>query len=83
MKSETIYVPLAGEVDLFAVGRSEFELEGILERMAFAVESMEGFVETPWPKPDVIVLLELESNLGRRAPGWNNGSLRCGEEYVP
>ena len=74
VKSETIYVPLAGEVDLFAVGRSEFELEGILERMAFAVESMEGFMGTPWPKPDVIVLLELESNLGSRAMGWNAGA---------
>ena len=43
VRSETISLPLAGEVDLFAVGRSEFELEGLLERMAFAVESMEGF----------------------------------------
>ena len=74
VRSETIYVPLAGEVDLFAVGRSEFELEGLLERMAFAVESMEGFMGTPWPKPDVIVLLELESRLGRGAIGWNAGA---------
>ncbi len=74
VRSETISLPLAGEVDLFAVGRSEFELEGLLERMAFAVESMEGFMGTPWPKPDVIVLLELESRLGRIAMGWNAGA---------
>ena len=73
VRSETISLPLAGEVDLFAVGRSEFELEGLLENMAFAVESMEGFMGTPWPKPDVIVLLELESRLGSRNLGWNVG----------
>ena len=73
VRSETISLPLAGEVDLFAVGRSEFELEGLLERMAFAVESMEGFMGTPWPKPDVIVLLELESDLGSSDRGWNVG----------
>ena len=73
VRSETIYVPLAGEVDLFAVGRSEFELEGLLERMAFAVESMEGFMGTPWPKLDVIALLELESRLGSTSSGWNVG----------
>ena len=74
VRSETISLPLAGEVDLFAVGRSEFELEGLLEKMAFAVESMEGFMGTPWPRPDVIALLELESRLGRRLMGWNAGA---------
>ena len=74
VRSETISLPLAGEVDLFAVGRSEFELEGLLERMAFAVESMEGFMGTPWPKPDVIALLELESDLGSYDGGWNAGA---------
>ena len=66
VRSETISLPLAGEVDLFAVGRSEFELGGMLERMGLAVESMEGFMGTPWPKSDVMALLELESDLGRR-----------------
>ena len=74
VRSETISLPLAGEVDLFAVGRSEFELEGLLEKMAFAVESIEGFMGTPWPAPDVIVLLELESRLGRTAMGWYAGA---------
>ena len=74
VRSETISLPLAGEVDLFAVGRSEFELEGLLERMAFAVESMEGFMGTPWPKPDVIAFLELESDLGSGDGGWNAGA---------
>ena len=74
VRSETISLPLAGEVDLFAVGRSELELEGLLERMAFAVESFEGFMGTPWPKPDVIALLELESRLGRRDMAWNAGA---------
>ena len=43
VRSDTISLPLAGEVDLFAVGRSEPELGGELERMAFAVESLGGF----------------------------------------
>ena len=73
VRSETISLPLAGEVDLFAVGRSEFELEGLLENMAFAVESIEGFMGTPWPAPDVIALLELESRLGRTDEAWNAG----------
>ena len=56
--------------------RSEFELEleGLLERMAFAVESMEGFIGTPWPAPDVIAFLELESDLGRMSEGWYVGA---------
>ncbi len=74
VRSDTISLPLAGEVDLFAVGRSELWLEGTLERMAFAVESMEAFMGTPWPQPDVIVLLELESDMGYGAAGWNSGT---------
>ena len=77
VRSETISLPLAGKVDLFAVGRSEFELEleGLLENMAFAVESMEGFMGTPWAAPDVIAFLEFESDLGRMGlHGWNNGA---------
>ena len=74
VRSETISLPLAGEVDLFAVGRSEFELEGLLERMAFAVESIEGFMGTPWPAPDVIAFLELESDLGSHDGGWYAGA---------
>ena len=74
VRSETISLPLAGEVDLFAVGRSERDLQLTLERMAIAVESMEGFMGAPWPKPDVIVLLELESDLGSGALGWNSYS---------
>ena len=72
VRSDTISLPLAGKVDLFAVGRSDLWLEGALERMAFAVESMEAFMGTPWPQPDVIVHLELESDLG--AAGWNRGT---------
>ena len=74
VRSETISLPLAGEVDLFAVGRSEFELKSALERMGFAVGSMEGFMRIPWPKPDVIMLQELESDLGRTAAGWKTGN---------
>ena len=71
VRSETISLPLAGEVDLFAVGRAESDLEGQLERMGFAVESMEGFMGTPWPVPDVIALLEFESDLDHEFLGWN------------
>ena len=71
VRSETISLPLAGEVDLFAVGRSELELEGSLERMVFGVESIESFMGTPWPDSAVIALLELESDLGRQYRGWH------------
>ena len=74
VRSETISLPLAGEVDLFAVGRSERDLQLTLERMAIASESMESFMGSPWPKPDVIVLLEPESDLGSPALGWNSDS---------
>ena len=74
VRSDTISLPLAGKVDLFAVGRSESELGGELERMAFAVESMEAFMGKPWPRLDVIVLQELESDLGNAAAGWNSGT---------
>ena len=75
VRSETISAPLAGEVDLFVVGRSESWLERALERMRVAVESMEDFMGTPWPKPDTIALLELQSDLGlQSAAGWNAGT---------
>ena len=47
VRSETIFLPLAGEVDLFAVGRSELDVEVMLERMAIAVESLESFMGIP------------------------------------
>ena len=68
MRSDTISLPLAGEVDLFAVGRSERGLGEVLGNMAFAVESLEGFMGTPWPQPDVIALLELESEKAGGTP---------------
>ena len=75
VRSETISLPLAGEVDLFAVGRSERGLEAALERIAFAVESMEGFMGTPWPRADVIALLEFKSDLGSpTSAGLNYGT---------
>ena len=42
--------------------------------MRVAVESMEAFMGTPWPQPDVIVLQELESDLGTNVSGWNSGT---------
>ena len=74
VRSDTISLPLAGEVDLFAVGRSERGLGEVLGNMAFAVESMEAFMGTPWPQPDVIALLELRSGFGRGGSGWNSGT---------
>ena len=75
VRSDTISLPLAGEVDLFAVGRSERGLGEVLGNMAFAVESMEAFMGTPWPQPDVLALLELRSDFGGRGSfGWNSGT---------
>ena len=69
VRSDTISLPLAGEVDLFAVGRSERGLGEVLGNMAFAVEAMEAFMGTPWPQPDVIALLELDKAEGGRNSG--------------
>ena len=74
VRSDTIFLPLAGEVDLFAVGRSERGLGEVLGNMAFAVEAQEGFMGTAWPRPDVIVLQELASDLGSNASRWNSGT---------
>ncbi len=74
VRSDTISLPLAGEVDLFAVGRSERGLGEVFGNMAFAVEAQEGFMGTPWPQPDVIALLELRSDFARNADGWNSGT---------
>ena len=73
VRSDTISLPLAGEVDLFAVGRSERGLGEVLGNMAFAVEALEGFMGTPWPLPDAIALLELESD-SNFVVGWNYGT---------
>ena len=75
VRAETITLPLAGAVDLYAVGRSRPALAGQLERMQFAAASMEAFLETPWPQPATIALVELESDLGSDAHGWNSGDL--------
>ena len=60
--SETISLPLAGEVDLFAVGRSRFWLQSALDAAAVAAEQSENLLETPWPKSDVIMLVETEDH---------------------
>ena len=75
MRSATIVLPLAGAVDLYAVGRSSFALAEQLERMRFAAASMEAFLGTPWPKATTIALVELESDLSRGSHGWNTGDL--------
>ena len=65
VRSETISLPLAGEVDLFVVSSSKRDLmEDALEEMAFAIESMEGYMGTPWPTSDVIALQEFEFDWG-------------------
>ena len=67
VRSETITLPLAGPVDLYAVGRAEGVLAGQLERMRVAATALETFLGTPWPQPATIVLVELESELGSDA----------------
>ncbi len=74
VRSETISLPLAGEVDLFVVSSSKRDLmEDALEEMAFAIESMEGYMGTPWPTSDVIALQEFEFDWGPIPTGMNAG----------
>ena len=86
VRSATITLPLAGTVDLYAVGRSSRELAGQLERMGVAAAAMEAFLGTPWPKPATIALLELESDLDTEfIEGWNAGDfvvVKNPDEYL-
>ena len=77
VRSETIVLPLAGAVDLYAVGRASGPLAGQLEWMRFAAASMEAVMGTPWPQRATIVLVELQSDLGSYADvgGWNTGDV--------
>ena len=76
MQSETISLPLAGEVDLFAVGRSELE-PGRRARKDVVSPShrWKDFMGTRWPTSVVTVLHELESDLGSSflTPGGMTG----------
>ena len=71
---ETISLPLAGEVDLFAVGRSGFWLQNALDAAALAAEQSENLLETPWPKSHVIMLVETEHVSTFRGMGLNRGT---------
>ena len=61
VQSETLSLDLAGEVTLFAVSRTPLRPEGdMLEGMRFGVDALEDFMGAPWPKTDVIALVEPE-----------------------
>ena len=72
--SDTVTLPLAGDVNLYAVSRSQERLAGALETMAVAVDSMEYTTGIPWPNPNVIMLQELEATLRSDAGGWYAGT---------
>ncbi len=74
VRSETISLPLAGEVDLFVVSSSKRDLmEDALDKMAFAIKSMEGYMGTPWPTSDAIALQGFELDLGPLPGGLHAG----------
>lgn len=72
--SDTVTLPLAGDVNLYAVSRSQERLAYALETMAVAVDSMEYTTGIPWPNPNVIMLQELEATLRTDAGGWYAGT---------
>lgn len=72
--SDTVTLPLAGDVNLYAVSRSQERLAYALETMAVAVDSMEYTTGIPWPNPNVIMLQELEASLRSDAGGWYAGT---------
>lgn len=72
--SDTVTLPLAGDVNLYAVSRSQERLTGALETMTVAVDSMEYTTGIPWPNPNVIMLQELEATLRSDAGGWYAGT---------
>ena len=73
--SETITLPLAGDVDLFAVGRSGFWLQSALDSAALAAQQSENLLQAPWPKSHVIMLVETEHHGSSfRGLGLNYGT---------
>ena len=72
--SDTVTLPQAGEVNLYAVSRSREYLADTLETIAVGVESMERTSGIPWPSPNVIMLQELETTLRTDAGGWYAGT---------
>ena len=61
--SDTISLPLAGEVDLYVV--SPFPLqEDVLNIMGAGIIAMEGFMGSPWNSPEVIAFIESEGRAG-------------------
>ena len=57
--SDTVSLPLAGEVNLYAVSRSPFQ-QDVLGFLRTGVRVIEDFMDSPWNNPNVIVLLEPE-----------------------
>lgn len=72
--ADTVTLPLAGDVNLYAVSRSQERLAGALATMEVAVESMEHTTGIPWPSPNVVLLQELETTLRATAGGWYAGT---------
>ena len=61
VESETLSLDLAGEVNLFTVSRTPLRPgSDMLEGMRFGVDALEDFMGAPWPKTDVIALVEPE-----------------------
>ena len=73
--SETVALPLAGEVDIFVVKRSEYWVQDALDVTAVTAELFEGFMGISWPKSDTIIaILDRDSDSDWSARGWNSGT---------
>ena len=73
--SETVPLPLAGQVDLFAIGRTGFWLQSALDSAALAAEQSENLMGSPWPESHVIMVVETEDyGSGFRSLGLNYGT---------
>ena len=57
--SDTVSLPLAGEVNLYAVSRSPFQ-QDVLGFLRTGVRVIEDFMDSPWNNPNVILLVEPE-----------------------
>ena len=72
--SDTVTLPLGGDVNLYAVSRKLERLTHALARMGVAVEAMERTIGIPWPSPHVVILQELDTTLQFTAGGWHSGT---------
>ncbi len=70
IQSRTIETPLAGEVNLWMVGRGELPWEGALDWLEESVLGAEWLIGEPFPVGDLVVAVVAAAGYDDRSPPW-------------